>query len=137
MTGPGQQAFTSAAEVNRVESFNPATADKCALCGNSVGETDPRQFWGGPNNNPEGMLLVHTRCLRRYEMEHPPTTDAPVALPQAVISEPVPQPTNIVTAKNVSFASFDDMQNFIINNGQIPKTSSVYVNGVRIQTAGE
>ena len=39
--------------------------DKCFLCGQQIGETDPRGFYTGTNNN--AMMLAHRGCLNTFE----------------------------------------------------------------------
>jgi hypothetical protein len=150
MTGPGQRAFSYGAEGHKETAFNPATADKCFLCGNSVGETDPRQFWSPPGAS--AMMLGHTACIRKFEAngnQWPDSEnhllDEQSSLAQATqyqATHPAPveeQDTGIIAseikASNVRFDNFTDMQNFVRAHGSIPPSANVFIGELQVQHA--
>ena len=41
--------------------------DKCFLCSQEIGESDPRQFYTGPPGSSGVMMLAHTGCLNKFK----------------------------------------------------------------------
>lgn len=135
---PQPEARSYSAATTSTKAAGPLSwGDKCFLCGNSIGETDPRGFYTGENNN--AMIIAHRGCLdalaaaggdpkKLYEMREAAGKAGPPAGPDA---EPVS--VNTPGVSNIKFATFGDMQDFISTRGPIPPGVGVYIGDQKFQ----
>lgn len=116
----------SASAVSQKAAGPLAWGDKCFLCGQQIGETDPRGFYTGTNNN--AMMLAHRGCLNTFEANGNAWPEAKE--PPKPTYEPIPitiEPEPSFAGKQIRFGSFDDLQDFIVKRGPIPSGVRVWL----------
>lgn len=104
-----------------------AWGDKCFLCGQQIGESDPRGFYTGTNGN--AMMLAHRGCLNTFEANGnvwpEKAKKKPTYEPIPITIEPEDKPSFVGTA--IKFDSFDHLQDFIVQRGPIPDGVRVWL----------
>jgi hypothetical protein len=133
MSKPEARSYSAASQSTKAA--GPlAYGDKCFLCGNLIGESDPRGFYTEHNS----MMIAHRGCLdaldavggdpkKLYEMrlaQSNPASPGPGAEPVSVNSPGV---------SNIKFETFGDMQVFISQRGPIPANIGVYIGDQKFQ----
>lgn len=116
--------------------------DKCFLCSQEIGETDPRQFYQGRT----GMMLCHSGCLhimhahggKPLDYHRAMTAPVPALVPGVRYAEPTTAAIDTPSSGGPSWMLFADLaalQEFTRKNGDIPSHVKVTVNGVIVQDA--
>ena len=113
-----------------------AWGDKCFLCGQQIGESDPRGFYTGTHGN--AMMLAHRGCLNTFEANGntwpekaaPPKPYEPIPITIEPAVELSFAGTQIPFAgARIRFDSFDHMQSFVAARGPIPGGVEISVGG--------
>lgn len=105
-------------------------SDKCFLCGNMIGETDPRGFYQGTN----AMLLCHRGCLNVMNAHG----GQPQDYHRAVSGESAPAAREETGGERsgphwLDFPDLAGMQAYIRASGDISSTVTLTVAGKTIQ----
>lgn len=145
-------ASTSRAAGKKSTSFDiAASGDRCFLCGNTIGETDPIGFYQGKS----AMVRCHRGCINIMEAQggtpkdfhrfmeskgrkQPPVHDKPVHQDvenekAVVYSQPAPEWSG---PRSIKFDSFADLQTFVAARGVIPSHVRVAVGTYVMQAGG-
>jgi len=158
-------ARTYSAASNTTQGLSPLSwGDKCFLCGNTIGETDPVAFY---RSRKGGFYRTHRGCLNIMEAQgghpkdfhefmarkknQPPVHDTPARAPQVDPAPAVPAdldadelPPNAEVAQEATYSGprsirFDDfghLQQFITQRGPLPKSVRVYIGQHCLQAGG-
>jgi hypothetical protein len=119
----------SASTVSQKAAGPLAWGDKCFLCSEQIGETDPRGFYTGANNN--AMMLAHRGCLNTFESNGnvwpEKKSDKPASAYQPIPIRVEPQETPSFAGTQIKFESFDELQDFIVKRGPLPSGVRVWL----------
>lgn len=125
MDKPTASSYT--AGVNTTQGLSPLQwSDKCFLCGNQIGETDPRGFYQGT----AAMMLCHRGCLNVMHANG----GSPADYHRATGTDYSLIPDDVRTGP--SWLEFPDMAalvSYIKLRGDIPDTVKVTVAGKVVQ----
>lgn len=117
---PSAQSFSAGSSSEK--GLSPLNwSDKCFLCGNNIGETDPRGFYQGTS----AMMLCHRGCLNVMSTHGGTPADYHRAM--ASDAEPAPGPSWL------DFPDLAALQVYTVTHGDIPSRVKVTVAGKVIQ----
>lgn len=121
-------ATSSAAGITTTQGVSPMEfSDKCFLCGNMIGESDPRSFYQGTR----AMMLCHRGCLNIMDAHGGTPADYHRAIdnPVTVVEPEVPY----VGPSWLDFADLAALADHVRSKGSIPDHVKVTIAGQVVQ----